>query len=78
MFTALYYSKETMTPVAKNILILLFFVWFVSHIGKAEAKPDSAWLYNKMFYGSLPDSQFVNFDSIDKCMIRNWVYCEVA
>lgn len=78
MFIRLYYSKETMSPVTKNILILLFFVWFVSYIGQAEAGISSEYLFNKMFYRSLPDSQFVNLDSIDKCMMRNWVYCEVA
>jgi hypothetical protein len=67
-----------MTPVVKNILILLFFMWFVSYIGRVEAAVNSEWLFHKMFYGSLPDSQFVNFDEMDKCMIRRWVYCEIT
>lgn len=67
-----------MTPVMKNILTLIFFVIFFSWISKADAAVDSEAIFNEVFYGSLPDSALVNFSDVDKCIMRNWQYCEVV
>ena len=67
-----------MSPVTKNILTLLFFIVFYNFISMAEAATDSKQLYYKMFYQGQPDSCFANLGELNKCMIRNWQYCDIG
>jgi hypothetical protein len=70
--TSLLYSKELMSPVLKNILTLIFFVMFVSWIGRAEAHD---WENYQLILRAGPSNSMINFTVIEKCEYKHSTWC---